>query len=96
MLRQVVCDVEIHRYAQHLFKNGLKLHDVEERDLPFPLSWYGHEEVEVAVLDVFTAANRAGDSNVHKAVVFDSLPDLLSFPLDRVGWFHGAPKVSPG
>lgn len=35
--------------------------------LPCPLNWYGHKEVEVAALAVFTAANGAEYSDVHEA-----------------------------
>lgn len=44
---------------------------------PDPISWYGHEEVEVAALNVFTVANGAEYPDVHETVGLDSLLDLL-------------------
>ena len=92
MVRDVVRDVDINRYPQHLFQGRLKIQDVEEGDPPYALSWYGHEEVEVAALDVFASANGAEYPDANETAGLDCLTNHLPFTQNGIGWFHVLPS----
>lgn len=91
MLRHVVRDVQINRYAQHFLKGRFELHSVEKGYPPFPIGWYGHEKVKVASVDVVTAASRTEDSDVNETVSLYCLAEHVAFASNSLRWFHGFP-----